>query len=196
MRALLIFIANRPALPRKTGRALQPSKLEANGVTLIEKWENAELPLMFVEHASLAAQDVQECARAQFDAPATLGSCWASRNDCHEYSDPLVRPRPGDLVFQPQGQSLFRSSRFNRFFEDLGGPLLILVSDDLEGLVMETAIDSFLTGHPMIVVSDAVPLGAADVDEISASRSNSLMPLSCFARIVKTEKLLQEWTMP
>lgn len=194
-RALLIFMASCPALLPRTRSSLPPSKLEANGMTLIEKWEGAERPLVFVEHFRASAYETHESLRLPFEDPATQRThCnWRTRPDY--FSDPQVRPRPGDLVFQPELPSLFRNPRFSRLFEDLGGPLLILVSDDLDEFVMETAIDSFLSGHPIIIITDAVPLGSRRADEISAQRSNSLMCLSCFARIVKTNKLLREWAI-
>lgn len=89
-----------------------------------------------------------------------------------------------------------RHSRFIQLFEDLGGPLLILVGDELGDIVLETAVDGFLSGHPIIIVKDAAPLGLDDVEATSASRATALALLSCFARLMGTEELMKEWTAP
>jgi nicotinamidase-related amidase len=200
-RALLVCIASEPALLRRTWNSRQPSELEANGMTLVESWERAQLPLVFIEHYQHESAPIYDEWRSSsrpprsFTAPAPLGAAFDAEVETQDFSNPRVRPRPGDLVFQTPKRSLFRNSRFIRFFEDLGGPLLILVGDDLDGFVMETAIDSLLSGYPLIVVTDAAPLGSSNLERSAITRPNAISLLSCFARLMKTSQLLNEWAI-
>jgi hypothetical protein len=200
-RVLLVSIASESALARRTRNAQHPSRLEANGMSLIESWEKAELPLLFIEHCPAQMHPIFEAWRSSqqrrkmFGTESQEGVVSEREIETQDFSNPFVRPRPGDLVFQAPAPSLFRNSQFNRFFEDLGGPLLILIGDDLDGSVMETAIDSLLSGHPIIVVTDAAPLGAADADGSSITRANSISLLASFARLMKTDQLLDEWAI-
>ncbi|WP_018266379.1 hypothetical protein [Methylosinus sp. LW4] len=100
----------------------------------------------------------------------------------------------GETSLRAEAPSLLRDAGFLRLFEGLGGPLLILLGDALGDLALETAIDGFLAGHPIIVVKDAAlfPQGAAE--ESVAARAAALPLLSCFARLMGAEELAREWT--
>ncbi len=189
-RALLVCIAE-----TRFSTIASPSPdmhaLETNGATLLEQWENAELPVIFVEHSPAVRHErsfsmSNAASKGEAAAGAPAGGV--------DFSNPLRRPRPGDFVFQSDRPSLLRHRRFNRLFEDLGGPLLILIGDDLGDTVMETAIDGFLSGHPIIIVKDAAPLGLQDVEATLSLRAKALPLLSCFARVMRTDELLNEWT--
>jgi hypothetical protein len=199
-RALLVCMTSGRSLSCRTRNALRPSALEKNWMMLLESWESAELPVAFFEHCPMRApatccdrRPLSNLSRS-FEAFAAEATCeW--KPEIQDFANPRVRPRPGDLVFESKIPSLFRNSRFNRFFEDLGGPLLIIVGDDLEGPVLETGVDSLLSGYPIIVVTDAAPLGATAMDGASLHRANSVSILSCFARLMKTDQLLNEWAI-
>lgn len=186
-RVLLVCIAE-AKFSRTASRYARPHALETNGMKLIERWERAELPLMFVERSLI---------REHEESYSTLSSesRFASENKPADFSNPRVRPRPGDLMFQSDLPSLLRNYRFNRLFEDLGGPLLILLGDDLGGTVLDTAIDGFLARHPIIIVTDAAPFALTNAKTTSALRTTALPLLSCFARLMKTDELLNEWSI-
>jgi nicotinamidase-related amidase len=187
-RALLVCVTE-----TSFSRPWRASALEAVGATLLRRWENADWPTVFVEpdaafrpapsySFSGAAAGVRERG-----APSPAPAAWA---------DPLRRPRPDDFVFQPSHPSLLRHRRFARLFEGLGGPLLILLGDELGEIVLQTAIDGFLAGHPIIIVKDAVPPGLAPSAETEASRAAALPLLTCFARLMSADELMREWTRP
>jgi hypothetical protein len=100
----------------------------------------------------------------------------------------------GDAVLRAEGPSLLRDASFVRLFERFGGPLLILLGDELGDLAMETAIDGFLAGHPIIIVKDATPCPLDCEAEIMARRASALPLLSCFARLMGADELAREWT--
>ncbi|PWB79841.1 MAG: hypothetical protein C3F11_19675 [Methylocystaceae bacterium] len=189
-RALLVCIAEE-RFSRDAAHSRGLHELEANGAMLLEEWEKAELPVIFVERP-LAARPERSFSMSD----ASNGEAAVRAIGAADFSDPRRRPRPGDFVFQSDLQSLLRHRRFYRLFEDLGGPLLILFGDELGAGVMETAIDGFLSGHPIIIVKDAAPLGLGNIDATLSVRSTALPLLSCFARLMKTDELLSEWTAP
>lgn len=191
-RALLVCIAE-THFARMVSCPSRRHALEVNGATLLEHWEKAELPVMFAEHAP-ALERERSYSMSNTSSAREREKGAAIR--CSDFSDPSRRPRPGDLVFQSKPASLLRQRRFNRLFEDLGGPLLILIGDELGDIVMETAIDGFLSGYPIIIVKDAAPAGLQNAEATSASRAKALPLLSCFARIMTTEELLGEWSTP
>lgn len=153
------------------------------GATLLGRWEAAGLPVVFVERG-LALQRAAPSAAAS--AP---GAARFSGED-----DLLRRPTAGDAVLCAEGPSLLRDANFVRLFESLGGPLLILLGDELGDLAMETAIDGFLAGHPIIVVKDASPFPLDGEAEIIAARGAALPLLSCFARLMGAAELARDWT--
>lgn len=189
-RALLVCIAE-TSFSKGASPSPRLHALETNGATLLEQWENAELPVIFVEHAPAPQH---ERSYSMSSAPSKGDAAVGAAVRAADFSNPLRRPRPGDFVFQSDLPSLLRHRRFNRLFEDLGGPLLILIGDDLGDTVMETAIDGFLSGHPIIIVKDAAPLGLQNIEATLSLRAKALPLLSCFARVMRTDELLNEWT--
>ncbi|WP_036292218.1 hypothetical protein [Methylosinus sp. PW1] len=146
--------------PREPRPTRKPGALETAGARLLRRWEAAGLPTVFVER-DLALE--------------RAGSAGAAA---------------GETALRAEAPSLLRDAGFLRLFEGLGGPLLILLGDALGDLALETAIDGFLAGHPIIVVKDASPL-PLDGEEESAA---ALPLLSCFARLMGAEELAREWT--
>jgi len=153
------------------------------GATLLRRWEAAGLPVVFVER-DLALQ------RAASAAAAAPGPARFVVEDV----DVPRRPAAGDSVLWAEGPSLLRDANFVRLFERLGGPLLILIGDELGDLAMETAIDGFLAGHPIIVVKDASPFPLDDEADVVAARAAALPLLSCFARLMGAAELARDWT--
>lgn len=194
-RALLVCIAEN-RFSRTASRRANIHSLESNGALLLEQWERAELPVVFAERTpavererSLSMSSKRAKSIATSKGEVIVGASFAA-----DFSDPTRRPRPGDFVFQSESPSLLRQRRFNRLFEDLGGPLLILIGDELGDAVLETAIDGFLSGHPIIVVKDAASPSLSDIETATSSRARALPLLSCFARLMTTDELLGEWT--
>jgi hypothetical protein len=182
-RALLICIteASLAAPPRTRPE----SPLAAVGSTLLGRWENADWPTVFVEpDAALRLAPSYSMADAGRESggpePASV--------------DPQRRPKPDDFVFRTRGASLLRHRRFSQLFEVMGGPLLILLGDALGEIVLQTAIDGFLAGHPIIVVKDAAPPGFAPSAEAEASRASALPLIACFARLMSAAELMRDWT--
>ncbi|WP_428990832.1 hypothetical protein [Methylocapsa aurea] len=178
-RAILVCIAER-RLPREPRPARSQNALETWGVTLLRRWEAAGLPVVFVE-PDLA---LQRAGSSAVESPR-----FAAENAAVPR-----RPAAGDAVLRAEGPSLLRDAGFVRLFERLGGPLLILLGDELGDLAMATAIDGFLAGHPIIVVKDASPFPLDCEAEIMATRAAALPLLSCFARLMGADDLAREWT--
>jgi hypothetical protein len=145
---------------REPRTARKPGALETAGARLLRRWEAAGLPTVFVE------RDLALERAGSADAAA------------------------GETSLRAEAPSLLRDAGFLRLFEGLGGPLLILLGDALGDLALETAIDGFLAGHPIIVVKDA-STSPLDGEEESAA---ALPLLSCFARLMGAEELAREWT--
>jgi hypothetical protein len=183
-RVLLVCIFE--ARLSRTALAPRPHALEANGAALLDRWEKAELPVVF---ASPALEPERSLSRT-----STFGGREVEIHSAIDAEDDRWPSRT--VAFRPDTPSLLRCRGFNRLFEGLGGPLLILLGDQLGDVVMETAIDGFLSGHPIIIVKDAAPQSLGDVEAISSSRAKSLPLLSCFARLMGTNELLREWTAP
>ncbi|MBY6242046.1 hypothetical protein [Methylosinus sp. Sm6] len=165
---------------------LAASALEAAGSKLLGRWENADWPAVFVEPdpafrltPSYSMSDSVAVGRER-GGPAR--------------PDPRRRPKPDDFLFQPRRPSLLRHGGFARLFETLGGPLLILLGDELGEIVLQTAIDGFLASHPIIVVKDAAPPGFMSSAEAEAARLSALPLLSCFARLMSAAELMRDWT--
>lgn len=104
------------------------------------------------------------------------------------------RPTADALLLRSERPSLLCDPSFVRLFERLGGPLLILLGDEFGDLAMQTAVDGFLAGHPIIVVKDAWPFPLDDETEIAAARAAALPLLSCFARLMGASELARDWT--
>lgn len=169
-RALLVCIGDGPN--RLEGASRAPNRLEEEGAALLRRWEKAERPVVFVRPAF-----------AMQDAGSAL-----------DVADPQRRPRPGDCVFVAESASLLADRRFVALFEDLGGPLLILLGDSLGEIVLQTAMDGFLAGHPIIIVRDAAATWIEDAEAAEAARAAALPLLSCFARLMSAKALIREWT--
>lgn len=169
----------------------RPSALEAAGATLLRRWENADWPTVFVEPAAALRP-----APSYSYTGAAAGARERGEHTSAAWSDSERRPRPDDFLFQPSRPSLLRHPRFARLFEGLGGPLLILLGDELGEIVLQTAIDGFLAGHPIIIVKDAVPPGLTPSAATKASRAGALPLLTCFARLMSAEELMRDWTAP
>lgn len=170
-RAILVCIAERRP-PREPRPARSQNALERSGAALLGRWDAAGLPTVFVEH---------DLALQRADASAAAGEA-------------LRAAGPRATVLRAEGPSLLRDAGFVRLFESLGGPLLILLGDTLGDLCMETAIDGFLAGHPIIVVKDASPFPLDCEAEALSKRAATLPLLSCFARLMGAEELAREWT--
>jgi hypothetical protein len=186
-RALLVCVTE-TTFSRPPRRA---SALESAGATLLRRWENADWPTVFAEPAvalrpapSYSLSGATVGARDHGPALPTSAAL----------ADLSRRPSPDDFLFQLQQPSLLRQTRFARLFEGLGGPLLILLGDELGEIVLQTAIDGFLSGHPIIIVRDAVPPGLGPSVATAASRAAALPLLTCFARLMTAEELMREWT--
>jgi nicotinamidase-related amidase len=184
-RALLICVTETIVAP--STRPLGASVLETAGSTLLSRWEKADWPAVFVE-----PDHVSRLAPSYSMSGAAAGG--GERGPAPACSDPSRRPTPDDFVFQTRLPSLLRHRRFARLFEGLGGPLLILLGDELGEIVLQTAIDGFLAGHPIIIVKDAVPPGHAPSAATEASRAAALPLLTCFARLMSAAELTREWT--
>jgi hypothetical protein len=156
----LVCIAERRR-PREPRPTRKPGALETAGARLLRRWEAAGLPTVFVE-----------------------------RDLALERADSVGAAAGEPSLLRAEAPSLLRDAGFLRLFEGLGGPLLILLGDALGDLALETAIDGFLAGHPIIVVKDASP-SPLDGEEESAG---ALPLLSCFARLMGAEELAREWT--
>ncbi|WP_159726077.1 hypothetical protein [Methylosinus sp. Ce-a6] len=180
-RALLVCIADRRP-PREPRRARPPGALELSGATLLRRWETTGLPFVFVER-DLALQ------RTASDAAAAGPPRFAG-----EAVHAARRPTADGFLLRAERPSLLRDPSFVRLFERLGGPLLILLGDELGDLAVETAVDGFLAGHPIIVVKDAWPFPLDDETEVSAARAAALPLLSCFARLMGASELARDWT--
>lgn len=189
-RALLVCLAESSfsgAAPSAQGLR----ELEDNGAILVREWEKAEMPALFVERPPTERSEpflsMSAARGGKDDARENAGGAGISGR--------RRRPRLGDFVLRSDSPSLLRHRRFNRLFEDLGGPLLILFGDALGDAVLQTAIDGFLSGHPIIIVKDAAPRGLEDSDMTLSMRSTALALLSCFTRLMTTAELLSEWTI-
>jgi nicotinamidase-related amidase len=186
-RALLVCVTE-TTFSRPPRRA---SALEASGATLLRRWESADWPTVFVEPADVLrpapSYSLSGVAAGGREHGVTLRASTA-------FSDPLRRPRPDDFLFRLRQPSLLRQTRFARLFEGLGGPLLILLGDELGEIVLQTAIDGFLSNHPIIIVKDAATPGLGPNAETEASRASALPLLTCFARLMSAEELMREWT--
>jgi hypothetical protein len=186
-RALLVCVTE-TTFSRPSRRA---SALESAGATLLRRWENADWPTVFAEPAiALRLTPSYSLSGATVGAREPAAILPASAG----FGDPLRRPSPDDFLFQLQQPSLLRQTRFTRLFEGLGGPLLILLGDELGEIVLQTAIDGFLFGHPIIIVKDAVPPGLGPSDATEAARAAALPLLACFARLMTAAELMREWT--
>jgi hypothetical protein len=178
-RALLISIVETNLA--RADRSLH--RLETNGAALLRGWAEVDLPLLF---AATPAPPREPAEDAATDEGWSSGASSESRH-------PQWRLGLRNLVLSPNTRSLLRHGGFLRLFEDLGGPLLILVGDALGDVVLETAIDGFTSGHPIIVVTDAAPPGLEAPDASLAARADALALLSCFARLMTAGELMKEW---
>ncbi|WP_155931279.1 MULTISPECIES: hypothetical protein [Methylosinus] len=181
-RALLICITEARFEPPSRTRVENP--LGAAGATLLGRWEGADWPTVFVEPDAALLVPSYSMAGAGRDPGGPEPAS----------ADSQRRPKPDDFVFRTRGPSLLRHRRFSRLFEVMGGPLLILLGDALGDIVLQTAIDGFLAGHPIIVVKDAAPPGFAPSAEADASRASALPLIACFARLMTAAELMRDWT--
>ncbi len=105
-------------------------RARAKAVALIRTWESARLPLAFV------------------------GQSWFSNR--HKGPGGLGRPLPGDLLFVTDAPSLLRDRNFQSLDEDLGTPNLLLAGGTIEGKILPTTVDAFMSGRPVFVASETL----------------------------------------
>lgn len=135
---------------------------------LVQEWERAERPFIFV------------------------ASPWEFRPRAKEDFAGWLRPNPGHLVFRPALPSLLRDTRFRSFFSDLGKPPLIFIGAYLDEIILATAVDGFLSGHSIVVVREATYVQSYPIAMHSQLRDATLTILSRFAKIVDREDIFND----
>ncbi len=136
----------------------------ANYQRLINVWESSQRPLSFV------GRDVSRCGLAV---------------------DGSQRPRPGDLLFEPATDSVFRDRKFLNFYADLGAPAVLFAGADLEGMILASAVDGALSGHAVSVVFDAVTTNVPEISSGDARLAVSSI-IGRFAAVKTTSQVIDE----